>query len=560
MATTSPKINPPAKIPFWRDIRILAIIAQSIFMAAVLAGFAWLISNFLANAERQGLSIGFDFLRITAGFDIAEGIDYSATDTFGRALWVGTINTIRVSLLGIILTTITGILVGIARLSNNWLLGLIAGGYIEIIRNVPLLVVLYFIYFGIVLQLPSVDDSVQPFGLPIFLNQRGISFPGLTATIGFPIWLAFIVLATIFVMILWTIQSRQEEQTGKSINKGSTAIVSFLIIVAIGWFVTGSFVSDQGMMVATSRNITEFKDYQSIFLVKIDTDALAELGMSKALLNQLDSISEYKGVKEQLYAEINALETDGGDPTVLQEQLKILDSASLTVCGEKDSIGVINASSRLRRLGINVKVKDEKSMTKASANYAKGNCDLLAGTQSQLAAERSVFDAPDAHTVVPVSVTPMVVNTPAPAGFNIQGGGRISPEFAALLFGLVLYTSTFAAEIVRAGILSVSKGQSEAARALGLNEGQRLRLIVLPQAMRVIIPPMTSQYLNLTKNSSLAVAIAYPDLVSVGNTVLNNSGQAVQVIIIFMTTYLSISLLISAFLNWYNKKVALVER
>ena len=152
------------------------------------------------------------------------------------------------------------------------------------------------------------------------------------------------------------------------------------------------------------------------------------------------------------------------------------------------------------------------------------------------------------------------MNTPALAGFNIQGGTRLTPEFAGLLLGLVIYTGAFAAEIVRAGILAVSKGQSEAARALGLSEGQRLRLIVLPQAMRVIIPPMTSQYLNLTKNSSLAVAIAFPDLVAVGNTVMNQSGFAVQVIIVFMVSYLTLSLTISAFLNWYNKKVALVER
>ncbi|HXW00493.1 MAG TPA: ABC transporter permease subunit, partial [Anaerolineae bacterium] len=149
---------------------------------------------------------------------------------------------------------------------------------------------------------------------------------------------------------------------------------------------------------------------------------------------------------------------------------------------------------------------------------------------------------------------------PAPSGFNIQGGTRLTPEFFALLAGLVIYTGAFASEIVRAGILAVSKGQSEAARALGLTESQRLRLIVLPQALRVIIPPMTSQYLNLTKNSSLAVAIGFPDLVAVGNTVLNQSGLAVQVILIFMICYLTLSLTISAFLNWYNKKVALVER
>jgi general L-amino acid transport system permease protein len=207
-----------------------------------------------------------------------------------------------------------------------------------------------------------------------------------------------------------------------------------------------------------------------------------------------------------------------------------------------------------------VEVKGENNMRRAGSAYSAGDCDLLAGNQAELAAERAILEAPSTHVLIPVSVPPLVANVPAPVGFNIQGGASLSPEFAALLIGLVIYTGAFAAEIVRAGILAVSKGQTEAARALGLNEWQRLRLIVLPQALRVIIPPMTSQYLNLTKNSSLAVAIAYPDLVSVGNTVLNQSGFAVQVIIIFMVSYLTLSLSISAFLNWYNARVRLVER
>jgi general L-amino acid transport system permease protein len=230
------------------------------------------------------------------------------------------------------------------------------------------------------------------------------------------------------------------------------------------------------------------------------------------------------------------------------------------VCAVEDSPAQINAAGQLRQINVPIEVESEDSMAEAGKTYADGDCDLLAGTDSEMAAERALLEDPDKHTIISVSMPPLVVNAPAPAGFNIRGGLKLTPEFAALLVGLVIYTGAFASEIVRAGILAVSKGQSEAARALGLSEGQRLRLIVLPQALRVIIPPMTSQYLNLTKNSSLAVAIGYPDLVAVGTTVLNQSGYAVQVILIFMASYLSLSLIISAFLNWYNKKVALVER
>lgn len=562
MATTSPKVIPPARIPFWRDVRVLAIIGQVIFMAAVIAGISWLIINFQENAERQNLKIGFDFLDSTAGFDIAEGIEYSATDTFGRALWVGMVNTIRVSLLGIVLTTLVGIIVGIARLSNNWLLSQVATVYIEIVRNIPLLVLLYFIYFGVVLQLPSVADSIQPFGLPVFLNLRGAAFPGLTPTSGFPIWLAFIVLAAILVMALWTIQSRQEENTGHSANKVGSAILAFFATVIVGWVVTTSFVSNQAIMVAQNRNIENFKGFESIYMVRLDEDALEEAGLSQELLAQLDDPTAVRAVKDELTQQIAAATDEGNSDLAdtLENQLNVLNDTELTVCSLRDSVSEINAASELRRLDIQVRVRSADSMAKASKSYASGKCDLLAGSQAELAAERAILEDPTAHELVPISVSPLIVNTPAPAGFNIQGGAKISPEFAALLLGLVMYTGAFAAEIVRAGILSVSKGQTEAARALGLNESQRLRLIVLPQAMRVIIPPMTSQYLNLAKNSSLAVAIAFPDLVSVGNTVMNQSGFAVQVIMIFMISYLAISLSISAFLNWYNKKVALVER
>ena len=566
MATT-PNIRKQAVIPFWRDVRVLAIIAQVIVVILVVAGVAWLVGNFIENARNQGLEIGFQFLNVTAAFDISEGIEYQSTDTFGRALWVGVVNTIRVSFLGIILTTIVGILTGIARLSNNWLLSRIATVYVEIVRNVPLLVLLFFLYFAVILKLPAVRDSVQPLGLPVFLNQRGVTLPGLTPTFGFPIWLAFIVLAIILVMALWTIQSRQEEKSGRSINKLGSAVAAFIIVVAAGWFVTTAFSSDQAIMVASSRNITDFEDFEAIFLLQIDKDALAEAGVDKATLDSLTSANAVAAYKADLTAELEAAQLalatgtiDEAEVTLIEDRLDAFDDAGITVCAVENSAAEINAASQLRRAGIGVDVDSAGSMREAGGAYTGGDCDLLAGTQAELAATRAILEEPDSHEIVAVSAAPLVANIPAPAGFNIQGGVGLTPEFAALLLGLVFYTGAFAAEIVRAGILAVSKGQTEAARALGLSEGQRLRLIVLPQAMRVIIPPMTSQYLNLAKNSSLAVAIAFPDLVSVGNTVMNQSGLAMQVIIIFMIAYLTISLSISAFLNWYNKKVALVER
>ena len=560
MATTTPPIKQQAAVPFWRDVRVLGVIGQLVVTALVLLGVAWLINNFITNAENQGLQVGFDFMNTTAAFDIAEGIDYASTDTFGRALWVGIVNTIRVSLLGIILTTILGIIVGIARLSNNWLISKLATVYIEIVRNVPLLVLLFFLYFAVILKLPPVRESVQPLSLPIYLNQRGIALPGITATLGFPIWLAFVVLGVILVMALWIIQSRQEEKTGMAVNKITTAVISFLIVVFLGWVVTSALVSNQAILVSSARNIEDFEDFEAIYLLKLDTDALRDAGLDLATIGGLDSADNIATYKEELTGQLASGTLSAEEAELVETRLDIIDAPRITVCAVEDTPGAINAVSQLRGYGIPVKVGTEDSMRKAGAAYVAGNCDLLAGTQAALAAERTILDDPNAHELVPVALPPVIVNTPAPAGFNIQGGMRLSPEFAALLIGLVIYTGAYAAEIVRAGILAVSKGQTEAAKALGLTEGQRLRLIVLPQALRVIIPPMTSQYLNLTKNSSLAVAIAFPDLVAVGNTVMNQSGFAVQVILIFMASYLVLSLSISAFLNWYNKKVALVER
>ncbi len=313
-------------------------------------------------------------------------------------------------------------------------------------------------------------------------------------------------------------------------------------------------------MTTSSRNIKEFSDFETVYLFKIDDDALKELGVDIQTIDSLNSAVAVADYKAGLTTIAESEESIPEEAENAKAQIAVLDAAKITLCAVEDSVAEVNGASQLRQNRIPVKVTNEDTMGKAGAKYAAGSCDILTGTQAELASERAILEAADTHEIIPVKVNPVITNTPALAGFNIQGGAKLTPEFAALLIGLVLYTSAFSAEIVRAGILSVSKGQSEASQALGLSEFQRLRLIIIPQAMRVIIPPMTSQFLNLTKNSSLAVAIAYPDLVSVGNTVLNQSGFAIQVIIIFMATYLTISLSISAFLNWYNKKVALVER
>ena len=396
MAVELTDAAPPARPPFFNDPRIRAIFFQAVVLGAVLLGGLYLVHNTIRNLESQGIASGFDFLNTTAGFSISMSlIDYSQQSTYGRAFLVGVINTILVSAIGVFFATILGFLIGVARLSENWLLSKIAGAYIEVLRNIPLLLQLFFWYFAVLRALPSPRNSVQLFS-SFFLNNRGLSSPSPVPQEGFTlVWVAFVVgiIATIAVQ-RWA--KKRQEATGQQFPVFFTALGLILGLPLLAAIVTG-------------------------FPLKWD------------------------------YPELK--------------------------------------------------------------------------------------------------------------GFNFVGGVVLIPEFVALVVALSTYTAAFIAEIVRSGILAVSHGQTEAAYALGLRPGPTLRLVIIPQALRVIIPPLTSEYLNLTKNSSLAAAIAYPDIVLVfAGTVLMQTGQAVEIIGMTMACYLTLSLLISAFMNWYNKKMALVER
>lgn len=355
------------------------------------------ITNAIENLARAKIASGFEFWSTTAGFDISQTlIEYSITSTYGRAFWVGLLNTLLVAGIGIIFATVLGFAIGIARLSSNWLVSRLAGLYVEVIRNIPLLLQLLFWYNAVLKALPEqlVDSLHVPGGG--YLNRRGLFLPQ-------PVF-----------------------------GEGSgTAFIALFV------------------------------------------------GLAAA-------------VALRIWARRRQDETGRRSP-ILWPTLALVILPPLIAF--------------------------------AGAGF------------------------------------PLGFNFPAPGRFNIQGGIEILPEFIALLFGLVTYTAAFIAEVVRAGLLAVPRGQREAANSLGLRTMPTLSLVVIPQAMRVIIPPLTSQYLNLTKNSSLAVAIGYPDLVQIfAGTVLNQTGQAVEVIAVTMAVYLTISLLTSLLMNLYNRRVALVER
>ena len=388
--------SPTTAIPFWRDERYLQILGQVAFIAIVLLFGYFISNNMLAGLRRQGMTLGLDFIQGTSGFDIGEKlIDYSRSSTYLRAFFVGLLNTLVVSIVGIVFATILGIILGVARLSGNLLVNRLAAFYLELIRNLSLLVFLIFWYLGVFLKLPKVNEAVIWPG-PIFLTNRGVGIPWGIPSESFGTYRWILLIGLILAIGVAYYLNEQGKRTGRPPLTFAWAGGTFLVIAIVGWI------------------------------------------------------------------------------------------------------------------------------------------------------------------VLPES--PLTLDIPFVKGLNLSGGRILSPEFMALASGLVLYTAAFIGEVVRAGIQSVSKGQVEAARALGLNGFQTLRLVVFPQALRVIVPPLTSQYLNLTKNSSLAIAVGYSDLFYVSNTIINQSGRAVEMITLVMATYLTFSLITSAILNWYNQRIRLVER
>ena len=392
----TPRLAPKKPIRLsWSDPRVRNIVWQVVVLGSFALIVWYLASNTSRNLAARRIATGFDFLGRTAGIPIGEHlIPYDpAANTYGWALLIGLLNTLKVAVVGVVLATILGTLVGVARLSKNWLIARIAAAYVEVMRDIPVLLHLLF-WYTLLQALPQPRQSFNP--VPgVFLSNRGVRIPLVEWESAF----TWALLALIAGVIGTVILSRRAATT-----QASTGVRPRVWPAAIG------------------------------LIVALPVVVWAALG------------------------------------------------------------------------------------------------------------------------------APWVVEWPALRGFNFQGGGTISPEYFALTFGLVIYTAAYIAEIVRSGILAVPIGQWEAAGALGLRQGTVLRKIVLPQAMRVIIPPMTSQYLNLTKNSSLAVAIGYQDLVSLASTTLNQTGQAIEGIAATMVPYLLISLAISALMNWYNARIALVER
>lgn len=587
MASTTPRSGQPnilvraAQLIF--DTRFLGVIAQIAAVVLVVMFFSWVIRNTTANLDKLGAAqflcrdgtssfrCAFDFLQSDAQFDISESsIDYAPSDSYWRALAVGAVNSIIVIAWGIVLTTILGTLVGIAQLSPNWLIRSIARAYVDIFRNTPLVLQLVFIFFVFfAFFLPNVDETSGILGLPIYLTKRGVFYPSIVTLSSAAIFIAFVLLGLLQAQLLWNFLARREEQTGQGSNRSLWALLAFAVVVAVGWSVASSRPSTHGIMVPNGLRVNDFDGLETVIRNRFSVNGIEDL---QARLDAWEEVRATIEAGDLIVdgAPVTLAMVDDGSVTLDQVARRLntgplitptrVAEGALKICAIRDTKAFLNFTAQLDRAGFPYTVNFNNRASDATAAYADGECEVYIADLTRLAAERDLLENGGAHTIVEIDEPPLFLSIPRLQGFNFVGGARLTSAFAAVLIGLVLNTGANVAEIVRAGIQSVSKGQTEAARALGLSENQRLRLVVLPQALQVIIPPQTSQYLNLAKNSTLALAVAFPDFWNVANTTINQSGRSIQLMLIVMGSYLALSLIISAFLNWYNARIKIRER
>lgn len=516
------------------DIRVIGVIAQIVFVMLTVLFFVWLARNTVSNLDKLGdaqfacgdgtsdYRCAYNFMRGAAAFEIDEqAIAYDTSDSYWRALLVGALNTIKVSVWGIPLTTIVGVFVGITLLSPNWFVKTISRVYVDLFRNTPLLVQLFMIFFILFSAfLPQVDEAANLLNIPIYFSNRGVAFPSLEFMPNGQLLRWLLLCGFIIGLILWYILSRISYRTGRNTRGGFVFLATIFVCGIVGWLLSGNDASTQSFAVLDESPIRSFDDIAPV--------VSSRFGMS------------LEDVQKKI-----------ADESITDD---ILDQNQLTLCTLLDSPSEINFFEQLVAADIPYSASRAPSSKRFFREFTNGKCEIAI-------AETTTFDEQlTAGTALTLHEPRTVLSIPRFTGRNFVGGASFSASFAALLFGLVLNTAASVAEIVRAGIQSVSKGQTEAARAIGLSEGQRLRLVVLPQALTVIIPPLISQYLNLVKNSTLAFAIGYADFWSVTSTIINQSGRALQPILVAMVAFLIVSLSISSFLNWYNGRVRLKER
>jgi general L-amino acid transport system permease protein len=509
--------NRQQRIPPWRNVTFLKWTAQVVFLVGILAVIWILGSEAGANLDAKGIDVSFDFLADPPGIALAEGIDVRPS-TAGRGLYVGIVNMLRVTVAGIFAATILGIIVGVSRLSKNWIVNKVATAYIETVRNIPLLVQI-IAWAVIITTIPgNVGFDSGPIGCAVaengcegwlFVSNKGTSFAWLFPADGFWQWFTFLLVGVAASVWVFKRRFRLKEERGDetyALTWGTLTVVAFAIV---GWFV---------------HPIMGFLGYLWGWI----SELLGSLPVwsLQTLLALLSVAAAIWWIKRFL----DDRRTPAGLAKLTDDDIFRLGTAALA--------GVIGAVFFYAFSGVS---------------------DWI------LNSGRDLFSVMDSKFEFMEGGAPLALSRPSivqPGNFANFGptGLTMSRLFFPVFVGVTIYTAAFIAEVVRGGILAISKGQTEAGLALGLHRTQLLRFIILPQAFRIILPPMGNQYLNLAKNTSLGIAVGYPEVVAVGQTLYNQTGATIPVVLLWMLFYVSVSLFISAIVNWYNRRVALVER
>jgi len=496
--------------PLWRNSKFLAWLAQIVVLTLAVGAFLFLINTAADGLAGNNIQFSFDFVNGPANIQLSEGIDINPPNA-GRALWVGMVNTVQIALIGILLSTVLGVLIGLARLSNNFLASRAASAYIETIRNIPVLVQILLWLFIIGRTLPELTNGANGEGRKglAFLSQRGIAVPRVFYADGFYQWVAFIGIGALVALPARKYLNDFQAKNGGRNKAGQATMAILAVFAVVGWFVNpvlGFLGSILGAPEEPWANIPQ--PVMQLIMSGI-AFALAISFIVRFLNSRRTPAGLAKLTDDDYFRMIFALVGAA------------LFSLVVWVVWPGLSSWVINSGS-----------------------------DFWGWLGDKFGGERG---ARPLDGMLP-TVTEGNFAQYGPTGWNLN------VFRASLLVGLVLYTASFIAEIVRGGILAVHKGQTEAASALGLNRFQSLRQVILPQAFRVVMPPLGNQYLNITKNTSLAIAVGLSDVVQVGQSIFNKNGQALAVFVIWMAFYLSLSLTISFIVNKINNRLKIVER
>lgn len=590
-------------IPFWRNVKTIGIIAQIGFVIAIVAAIGVLVNNVITALAAANLPADFSFMTRPAGIPIAERpIPYTVTDTYARALLIGFLNTLKVALVGVVLATVLGVLFGVMRLSANWLVRNIASIYIEVLRNIPLAVQIVFWYSAILLPFPPrISDPVAlPGGL--LLSNVGFAFPSFFATYRFGEWVPWLVAAFVLAIGVWLWRRRRLEKLDVVGTVWPYWLATFVVVAGAGLALSyATRTVPEGMVFdyqgasgrGTTRIVTEGRTETASFVpVRI---GIAEGRLTTISQNFVESRQIVNGTfRFPLLGENEAASYDVrfADPELAAERGLALEFAKYPSTGhvyvDSNGNGVMDKGEDINpetgrgysSVGLvldvvdfeRVLVSDRDGQVRLPAFEPLTTGDEAEEAETAAPAAGGRFSAFDQSAVLTTrestleatsEILPMAAlvfsRTYIPVS-NYEGGTRLTVNYLALLLALVIYTSAFIAEIVRGGILAVPKGQREAAYAVGLSSYQTFTKIIFPQAMRVVLPPIISQYLNLTKNSSLASLAGYAELFVIASVVSNQTGAAIPIALLLIGAYVTISLAFSLVLNNVNARLALVER